>query len=108
MKKLFATGLLAILPSIASAEGFCDRYDCQGTADKIIYEDARSWFMNRYDRGSATVRDVWESTSGLDVTLTVDYTYNGGSRGWVEIETYDGRVKCLRFHDFANTCRPPK
>ena len=107
MKRVLVAGLLALLPSAAFA-GFCNRYDCVGTADRVISNDARSWFLNRYDRGSATVRNVWESPSGLDVTLTVDYTYNGGRQGWVEIQVYDGRVRCLRYHDFANNCRPER
>lgn len=107
MKKYLIAAAVAFLPTLAQAD-FCDRYDCNGSADRWIRDDARSWFMNRYDRGSARVVDVWESPSGIDVELTVDYTYNGGRRGWVEIQVFDGRIRCLRYHDFQDTCRPPR
>ena len=104
---VFITGILVTLSSDANA-GLCERYACRETADNVIGLDAKSWFLNRYDNGSAKIREVWESPSGIKATLTVDYTYNGGTRGWVEMEIRDGEVYCLRYHDFKNTCRHPR
>ena len=71
MKKMLIAAALALLPT-ASLADFCSQYNCERSADRWIDDDARSWFMNRYDRRSARVRDVWESPSGLDVELMVD------------------------------------
>jgi hypothetical protein len=105
---MVATGLLVIFSITNAYAGFCDKYDCEGTADRTISDDSESWFFNRYDKGSAKVRSVWESPSGMIVKITVDYTYNGGRKGWVEIEGHDGIVYCLRYHDFPNECRTHK
>jgi hypothetical protein len=99
---------LSFLSPEVNAAGFCNRHDCEGGADATIAADATGWFMNRYDKGSATVREVWESDSGFKVILTVDYTYNGGRRGWAKIELHDGAVYCITFHDFPNECRTHK
>jgi hypothetical protein len=105
LRFMVAAGVLAIFSITSAYAGLCDRYACEKSADEIISRDARGWLMNRYDQGSARVRDVLESSSGRRATLTVDYTYNGGMKGWVEIELDDGAAKCLRYHDFQHTCR---
>jgi hypothetical protein len=107
LRCMVTVGLLAILSNNVYA-GFCNKYTCERNADEFISNDASSWFFNRYDRGSAKVRDVWESPSGMKVILTVDYTYNGGRNGWVEMEIHDGVLYCLRYHDFQNECRTHK
>lgn len=105
LRFMVTTGLLVVFLITNAHAGFCDKYDCEGTADRTISKDSRSWFFNNYDEGSARVRKVWESPSGMKAKITVDYTYNGGRRGWVEIEARDGEVYCLRYHDFQNECR---
>ncbi|MGX3066501.1 hypothetical protein [Ursidibacter arcticus] len=106
-KALFiAFSLMGISP-LTLAENFCSKYDCERFADQIIEDDSRSWFFNRYDRGSAELvrNSVWESPSGLKTKYRVNYTYNGGIRGWAELELRDGEFYCIRYHDFPNDCR---
>ncbi|MDO4698529.1 MAG: hypothetical protein Q4A60_07645 [Pasteurellaceae bacterium] len=109
-KALLITMMLSSIPTFASAKNTCDKYDCQGLAESIIREDSRSWFFNRYDKGSAKLvkSSVWESPSGLKMKFRVNYTYNNGSKGWAELELRDGEFYCIRYHDFPNTCRTEK
>lgn len=91
--------------SNAYSRNLCDDYDCVGYADSIIAEDSRSWFINSYDRGSASLSSVWESPSKLTTKVKIDYTYNGGVYGWAELRFRDGEFQCIRYHDFPNDCR---
>jgi hypothetical protein len=113
---MVAAGLSVIFSITNAYAGLCDEYfsaeyytSCEKGVDEIISKDARGWWVNRYDQGSARLRRddtrASFSSSGVNLTLTVDYTYNGGMKGWVEIEIVGGVVKCLRYHDFQNTCR---
>lgn len=104
IKKISMLSLTAML-AVANAGNLCDQYDCVGHADSIITEDSRSWFFNRYDRGSAKLNNVWESPSGLKTKVKIDYTYNGGRYGWAELQYYDGEFQCIRYHDFPDDCR---
>lgn len=107
IKNTMCAVLIGAFWATSASANFCDRYDCVDFADSIISQDSRSWFMNRYDRGSARLdrSSVWESPSGMKVRYRVNYTYNGGRGGWAELELRDGEFQCIRYHDFPNDCR---
>lgn len=68
-----------------------------------IVQDSRSWLMNRYDVGSLT--NVRASTIGGVTMLRGDYSYNGGTRGWLEARVAGGRIECIHYHDTGG-CAP--
>lgn len=73
----------------------------------IVAEDSKVWAMNRYDARSmrdVTVLDV--DPNGAATRITGNYTYNSGQKGWVVAEIDAGKLRCLRYWDFANVCRP--
>ena len=61
--------------------------------------------LNRYDRGSVRNTRV-VARSGADRIVYSDYTYNGGTPGWVQLYIVDGRLGCVEYHDFSGQCRP--
>ncbi|MEZ5961698.1 MAG: hypothetical protein R3C30_14940 [Hyphomonadaceae bacterium] len=73
--------------------------------DRIVTRDSWGWMFNRYDRGSVRNTRV-EHRSGRDRIVYSDYTYNGGTPGWVRLYIVDGRLGCVEYHDFSGTCRP--
>lgn len=73
--------------------------------DRIVTRDSWGWMLNRYDRGSVRNTRV-EHRSGRDRIVYSDYTYNGGTPGWVRLYIVDGRLGCVEYHDFSGTCRP--
>lgn len=74
--------------------------------DTILAEDARGWFLNRYDYGSVSNVTVLDNGKRSGVQrIRADYTYNGGQYGWVVLEAREGQEMCLRYWDFPNTCR---
>ena len=105
MNKTILTAFIILASSLVYAGDLCDVLDCEGFADALIAEDSRGWFFNRYDKGSAKLDSVWESRSGMKTEVKIDYTYNGGRRGWAELRFYDDEFQCIRYHDFPNTCR---
>ncbi|MDR1109495.1 MAG: hypothetical protein LBP92_02070 [Deltaproteobacteria bacterium] len=109
MKKFVGLAFLFILFSFFNETflyaGFCDRVNCQYLADSSIANDAKSWFWNRYDQGSARIEDVQEMGDGFKVMMKVLYTYNGGRHGWVELDIRGNSVYCFRYHDYPNECR---
>jgi hypothetical protein len=75
--------------------------------DNIVARDSLGWVTNRYDPDSmSNVTVLARSPDGAPLRLRGNYTYNNGFSGWVEAEFADGKLNCLRFHDFADTCRP--
>jgi len=73
--------------------------------DRIVTRDSWGWMFNRYDRGSVRNTRV-EARVGRDRLVYSDYTYNGGTPGWVRLYIVDGRLGCVEYHDFSGTCRP--
>ncbi len=74
--------------------------------DAIVQSDSRGWYFNRYDVGS--MRNVLIIEQNGDLSAGVihgEYTYNGGSPGWVRVRVADDRVSCVEYHDFAGRCR---
>lgn len=73
--------------------------------DRVVTRDSWGWMFNRYDRGSVRNTRV-EARVGRDRLVYSDYTYNGGTPGWVRLYIIAGVVNCVEYHDFPNTCRP--
>jgi hypothetical protein len=68
--------------------------------ERAVRQDSGAWLMNRYDRGSISNVRVAERTGG-STTLRAEYTYNGGSSGWVLARVVEGRVDCLGYWDMG-------
>jgi hypothetical protein len=78
--------------------------------DEIVAQDSETWSINKYHRGSMQNASI-VSRDGSSVTVRGIYTYNHNDhkdQGWVEAQFVNEKVTCLRFHDFAGTCRPPR
>ncbi len=77
--------------------------------DAIVWVDSQSWAQNRYDPGSLRNPTLAsQADDGSARTFHADYTYNGGSAGWVKVTLYadPNRIPCVEFWDFAGSCRP--
>jgi TPR repeat protein len=75
--------------------------------DDVIAADSLSWALNVYQRGSASDIRLIAGTGPLSLTFRLSFDYAGGRSGWVEAEVYRDQVRCLRYWDFADECRPP-
>jgi hypothetical protein len=76
--------------------------------ESIIAGDARGWSSNRYEAGSIrNVRITEGSEASGNYSARGEYTFNNDKGGWVVVKLEGGRVKCLQYHDFSGTCRPP-
>jgi hypothetical protein len=62
-----------------------------------IESDSTAWFVNRYDAGSLKNIDV-EQTDQTTI-LSGEYTFNGGSSGWIAAKLVGGRIECIRYWD---------
>lgn len=65
-----------------------------------IGQDSGNWWSNRYDVGS--LNNVRVDSSGGVIALRGDYTYNGGSQGWIKGRIERGRVQCIQYHDTSD------
>jgi len=74
--------------------------------DGIVREDSKAWVSNRYDTGSMITGYIFKSSDGSATSVKGLYTFNGGQSGWVVAEFSGNRLSCLKFWDFADTCRP--
>jgi len=73
--------------------------------DQIIAADSTSWLFWRYDHGSTrNARIEQNNPSGVSV-IYGEYTYNGGSRGWVRVRLNGDQVQCIEFWN-EGRCRP--
>lgn len=104
-KSLLISAVLISSSSYTIAKNICDDIPCERLAEEIIDMDSRSWFFNRYDRGSTELVRNSVRQNGSNVTYRVNYSYNRGSPGWAEIKIVDGEFFCIRYHDFQNECR---
>ncbi len=74
--------------------------------DRLVELDSRSWLIRTYDSGSITnVKVLSSSRHGKSATVYGEYTYSGGSPGWVKAELKDGDFTCVEFWDFPGRCR---
>lgn len=83
---------IAALPRASQAQA--------DTLERAVRQDSSAWAFNRYDIGSMSNVRVSSSAGGI-TTLRGEYTYNGGSRGWVEARVSGGRVECLGYWDMG-------
>jgi hypothetical protein len=95
--------VIGVVPSVhAQSNG-----DLTRSLDEIVSVDSQSWVFNRYDRGSMTnVKLLGGSKDGRSALVYGEYSYNGGSAGWVKALMINGKLRCLEFWDFAGQCRP--
>lgn len=107
MKRVLAmafAGYLAV--SSAFAQTVDINSDLTANMDAVVRTDSSGWMFNRYDRGSMRNVQVLESSSdGATAVVYGEYSYNGGSRGWVKARLVNGQLSCLEFWDFAGRCR---
>ncbi|MDZ4362352.1 hypothetical protein [Brevundimonas sp.] len=72
--------------------------------ERAVRQDSGAWLMNRFDVGS--VRNVRVASREANATvLRAEYTYNGGSAGWLEASISNGAVSCLEYWD-GFSCLP--
>lgn len=75
--------------------------------DQIVTADSNGWMFLRYDRGSMKNAHVVERSADKKISVIYgDYTYNGGTAGWVKVRVVDGKPNCLEYWDHAGRCRP--
>lgn len=79
--------------------------ELEGIIDDMIAQRSRSWFINRYDMGSAHNLTYFDDRGDGAVRVRAEYTYNRGQYGWVLVEFYQDNSVCMRFWDFQNVCR---
>jgi hypothetical protein len=79
--------------------------------EDLVYDQSKSWIMNRYLRGSiSNVSVSSRDARGRPVKVTAQYLYNGfsgRSRGSVTLTFDEGWPKCLYFFDNPAACRTP-
>lgn len=79
--------------------------------EDLVYDQSKSWVMNRYLRGSTSNVSVSSRDArGRPVKVTAQYLYDGfsgRSRGSVTLTFDEGWPKCLYFFDNPAACRTP-
>ncbi len=79
--------------------------------EDLVYDQARSWVMNKYRRGSiSNVSVTSRDALGRPTKIKARYTYNGmngQTRGLVTLEFDEGWPECLYFADNPLACRTP-
>lgn len=77
--------------------------------EDLIYQQATSWAINRYVRGSASNVSISSlDKDGFPAEMQAAYLFQGWlgrSNGSVRITFTDGLPECLYFFDFPNICR---
>jgi hypothetical protein len=103
-----ASQLVFAAPVSAKSSGWSEE---KGPADAsqvqllaaAVAVDARSWHSITYDRKS--LRNFYRHNSIWNqLRIHADFTYNGGSPGWVDAEVIDGQVHCLEYWDSQGLC----
>ncbi|MDM7958029.1 hypothetical protein [Blastomonas sp.] len=74
--------------------------------DEFVRTDSQGWAFNQYNPGSIRNVKIVEGTikSGSYV-MRGDYTYNGGSEGWVLAKMAGSKLECIQFWDAVMGCR---
>ena len=68
--------------------------------------DARGWAFNKLDPDSLrNVKVISGSLKSGNFSLRGEYTYNGGSPGWVVVQYTGNKFSCLQFWDAVIGCR---
>ncbi|HEY6814500.1 MAG TPA: hypothetical protein VI168_03065 [Croceibacterium sp.] len=91
--------------SAASAQTAVTTRDLNAALDSIVETDSQGWWVNDYDSGSMTDAAVTQvSDDGRAYVVRGNYTYNGGSGGYVDALVRDNQLVCLQFWD-TSSCR---
>lgn len=71
-----------------------------------VQTDSRGWAFNHFDGGSLhNVKVSSGSIKSGNFVLRGEYTYNGGSPGWVLAQYAGGKFDCIQFWDAMVGCR---
>ena len=73
--------------------------------DAIVVEDSQTWVFNQYDAGSMHDAKIVSRESDDSIVVYGEYTFNGGTSGWVKVLLVKGEPQCLEFWDFKGICR---
>ena len=80
--------------------------------DGIVAQDSETWAVNRYQRGSMTNATIVSgSPTGPQITVRGYYTYmwrDESKTGWVDAVFVNGKLSCIRYHDYPDDCRAPR
>jgi hypothetical protein len=79
--------------------------------DDLIYDQSKTWSLNRYTKGSISGLTVLSKDSqGRPVELRANYSYSAfgnKGRGWTKVIFKNGLPECIYFFDFPNNCKTP-
>ena len=76
--------------------------------EDLVFEQSRSWMMNRFVGGSVSnVIVSSRDSAGRPAVLAAQYLFNGRSRGSVKVTFTDGLPACMYFFDLPSMCRAP-
>lgn len=79
----------------------------RGNMLQVLRQDSQGWVFNRLDAGSERSMRITSGSIDSAFVAVIDYTYNGGSVGWMGISVRaDGTLECVVFHD-ERECRSP-
>lgn len=92
-------------PSIARNDK-ADAY--RGLLEQAITSDAKYWSWNTLDSNSFSGFEIVDESSGSEVIVYGNYTYNGGVKGYARARISNGSLICIEFHDYPGTCRGPR
>lgn len=73
--------------------------------EAVILKDEPGWWTS-YDRGSingAHIRAT--SADGRTTVARAYYSYNGGTRDWVDVKVSDGKFVCMQYGSESKGCR---
>lgn len=80
--------------------------DLNNALNSYVSTDSQGWWANTYDRGSMNGASITQiSDGGRSFVVRGYYTYNGGSRGYVDALIRDNKLVCLQFWD-RSSCNP--
>jgi len=109
---LFSMGKQPILlsgaaPAVTSQGPFKDQ-NYSRLLDDLINEQAKTWILNRFVRGSTF--DVVVSSrdaAGRPSRIVGKYLFSGGKLGSVTVDFSDGTPHCMYFFDSPSSCNTP-
>lgn len=74
--------------------------------EALVQADSRGWAFNRFDSGSLhNVKVLTGTANSANYVLRGEYTYNGGSPGWVIAQMNGPNLVCIQFWDAVVGCR---
>jgi hypothetical protein len=98
--------LLILFPDVLRAQGVGLDRRTADLAIRAVQEDALAWAINRLDSGTSHIVGSSRSTDG-SLIVRIDYKFNNGRNGFVDVKFTQGRVECLTYWDLG-FCQPPR